>query len=287
MPAAARTQAPPGAPQGRLLIVAGSDCSGGAGLQADLKTATALGAYGMTAVTAVTVQDTTGVHAVHPLPADVIAGQIRVCLDDIGADAVKTGMLASAEVIDTVAHALGGFTGPLVIDPVMVATSGDRLIDPDAVAALKEKLIPGAEVVTPNIPEAEALTGLPIHDTDDMLRAGASLLTLGPQAVILKGGHLAGDRVTDLLITRDGAEGIEGRRIHTRHTHGTGCSLASAVAALLAEGASLADAFACAHAFVRAAIKAAPGFGAGHGPLGHAAAARALASAPAGGASDG
>ena len=263
-----------GAPRGRVLVIAGSDCSGGAGIQADLKTITALGAYGMTAITALTVQDTKGVFGVQHTEPDILTGQIRVCLSDIGADVVKTGMLGDADMVHCAADALAGFTGPLVIDPVMVATSGATLADDKAVDALKDRLIPGAEVVTPNIPEAEILTGVRIKTPDDMLRAATSLLTLGPQAVVMKGGHLAGDVVTDLLVTRDGGEGIESERLNSRHTHGTGCSFASAIAAFLSKGDGLADAFALAHRFVHEAIHHAPGFGGGHGPLGHAAAGR-------------
>lgn len=263
-----------GPPQGRVLIVAGSDPSGGAGIQADIKTVTAMGAYAMTAVTAVTVQNTLGVTDVHKIPLDIVDAQIKACLSDIGADVIKTGMLTDAETVHRVSDALERFTGPLVIDPVMVATSGDRLVDEAGVDALKTRLIPGAEVVTPNIPEAEVLTGITIKTVDDMERAGTSILTLGPQAVLVKGGHLPTDKVVDVLVTRDGCEGIEADRIDTRHTHGTGCTTASGIAALLSQGGSLADAFARTHAFVRDAILAAPGFGSGSGPLGHAAAAR-------------
>ncbi len=265
-----------GAPRGRVLVIAGSDCSGGAGIQADLKTITALGAYGMSAITALTVQDTRGVYGVQVTEPDILTGQIRVCLEDIGADVVKTGMLGDADTVHRVADALSRFTGPLVIDPVMVATSGAKLTSDQAVDALRDRLIPGAEVVTPNIPEAEILSGVKIKNPDDMLHAAASLLTLGPQAVVMKGGHLSGDRVTDLLVTRDGAEGIDSERLETRHTHGTGCSFASAVAAFLSRGDGLADAFALAHGFVREAILQAPGLGAGHGPLGHYLAGRRL-----------
>lgn len=266
-----------GPPQGRVLIIAGSDSSGGAGIQADLKTVEALSGYGMTAVTAITAQNTRGVSDIHMVPEALISSQIKACLTDIGADVVKVGMLGDAETVHTVADALSGFTGPLVIDPVMVATSGDRLSSQETLEALKNRLIPGAEVITPNIPEAELLTDQTITTPEDMMRAASSLLTLGPQAVVLKGGHLTGDTVIDLLVTRDGAEGIEAPRQETVHTHGTGCSFASAIAALLAQGEGLADAFALAHQFVARAISEAPGFGAGHGPLGHAKAGQHMA----------
>ncbi len=254
--------------RGRVLIVAGSDSGGGAGIQADLKTVLALGAHGATAVTAVTVQDTLGVHGVHPVPPDVVRRQMEVVLADIGADVVKTGMLGDAATIAAVAGVLRGRGLPVVVDPVMVAKGGARLLDPGAVAALLA-LLPLAAVLTPNVPEAAALLGRPIGDHAAALEAARALLALGAGAVLLKGGHLPGAITRDILATAEGIEVLENPRIETRHTHGTGCTLASAVAAGLAQGMALGPAVRRARAYVQAAIAAAPGFGAGHGPLDH------------------
>ncbi|HEX4260619.1 MAG TPA: bifunctional hydroxymethylpyrimidine kinase/phosphomethylpyrimidine kinase [Acetobacteraceae bacterium] len=258
---------------GRVLAIAGSDSGGGAGVQADIKTIEALGGYAATAITAVTAQNTLGVQGIVGLSPDFIRLQIAAVLDDLGADAIKTGMLVDAATIEAVCVALAARPRPpLVLDPVMVAKGGARLLDPDAVAMLKRRLVPFATLLTPNLPEAEALTGLPIADPAAMKHAAEVLLTLGAGAVLLKGGHLPGEIVTDLLATEEhGLLRLSGPRIATRHTHGTGCTLASAVATGLAQGMALADAVRRAHRFVRAAIAAAPGFGAGHGPLGHAA----------------
>ncbi|BCW88433.1 Hydroxymethylpyrimidine/phosphomethylpyrimidine kinase [Alphaproteobacteria bacterium SO-S41] len=256
----------------RLLIVAGSDSGGGAGIQADIKTATAYGVYAATAITAITVQDTLGVHGVHAVPDETIAAQLRVVLDDIGADAVKTGMLASAAVIALVAaglekHAPGV---PLVVDPVMVAKGGARLIDEGAVAALKDLLIPRATLLTPNAPEAAALLGVAeLNSVDDLLIAGRELKAMGASAVLMKGGHIQGETVADVLISDDGEDVFSHARIHTQHTHGTGCTLASAIASGLALGWTLRDAVETARAYVIKAIETAPGFGEGHGPLNH------------------
>ncbi len=253
---------------GKVLIVAGSDSGGGAGIQADLKTVMALGGYGMTAITALTAQNTLGVHGVHPVPPAFVQQQMRVVLDDIGADAVKTGMLGDAALIEAVAEVLRGLTCPIVIDPVMVAKGGARLLDPAAIGALRT-LLPLATVLTPNVPEAEALTGLTITDEASVSRAIAALLAMGPRAVLLKGGHLPGEIVRDWLGTAGGVRRLDGPRIDTHHTHGTGCTTASAVAAGLAQGMALPDAVLRARAYVQAAILAAPGYGQGHGPLGH------------------
>ena len=253
-----------------MLVVAGSDSGGGAGIQADIKAITALGAYAATAITALTAQDTLGVHAVHPVPTDFVRQQIRLSLDDIGADAIKTGMLGDAATIETVCDALAAARGtPLVADPVMVAKGGARLLAPDAVEALRRRLLPLASVLTPNLPEAEVLCGTAIGDVAAMENAARSLLELGVPAVLLKGGHLPGDAVVDILATSDGVERFTDPRIETRHTHGTGCTLASAVAAGLAQGMGLRDAVVRARRYVRAAILAAPGYGRGHGPLDH------------------
>ena len=259
-----------GLPRGRVLVVAGSDSGGGAGIQADIKAVMALGGYAATAITALTAQNTVGVHGVLPVPPAFIRQQIDAVLDDLGADAVKTGMLGSAEAVQAVAAALGRRDRlPVVVDPVMVAKGGVRLLDDPAIAALRCDLLPLAALLTPNVPEAEALTGLAIADHAAARLAAQALLDLGAAAVLLKGGHLHGVVVQDILATAAGLEVIESPRIETRHTHGTGCTLASAVAAGLAQGMTLSDAVRRGTAYVHAAILAAPGFGAGHGPLGH------------------
>lgn len=258
--------------RGRVLIIAGSDSGGGAGIQADIKTVTALGGYAATAITALTAQDTVTVHAIHDVPADFVAQQIKVVLQDIGADAIKTGMLHRADIIAVVADALEEFAPgvPLVVDPVMVAKGGARLLRADAEAALREKLIPRAAVITPNLPEAEALADVKIADATAMPAAAQALLGLGPQAVLLKGGHLEGDDLVDLLVQRDGSSyRFEGTRLHSHATHGTGCTLASGIATGLALGQPLNYAVEEARRYVRHAIETAPGFGRGHGPLNH------------------
>jgi len=258
--------------QGRVLVVAGSDSGGGAGIQADIKAVTALGGYAMTAITALTAQNTLGVHAVHPVPGAFLRAQMECVLADIGADVVKTGMLGDAATIETVcavleSHARGV---PVVVDPVMVAKGGARLLADEALSTLKRRLLPFATILTPNLPEAEVLAGMPIPDIAAMRHAAMALLTLGVPAVLLKGGHLPGDDMVDMLATEAGLEEFPSLRIATRHTHGTGCTMASAIAAGLAQGLGLRDAVIRARAYVRAAILAAPGLGAGHGPLNHA-----------------
>ena len=258
-------------PQGRVLVIAGSDSGGGAGIQADIKTITALGAYAATAITALTAQITLGVQAIHQVPPEFLRAQMVSVLDDIGADIIKTGMLGDAATIDLVCATLEQHAPnvPVVVDPVMVAKGGARLLSDNALTTLKRRLLPRACVLTPNLPEAEALCGFPIHNLADMRHAAEVLLTLGVPAVLLKGGHLTGDELVDLLATETGVETFIAPRIHTRHTHGTGCTTASAIAAGLSRGLGLRDAVIQARAYVRAAITAAPGFGAGHGPLGH------------------
>jgi hydroxymethylpyrimidine/phosphomethylpyrimidine kinase len=256
---------------GRVLIIAGSDSGGGAGVQADIKTVTALGGYAATAITAITVQNTLGVSGVLPIPLDFIKRQARAVLDDIGADAFKTGMLGGRRAVETVAKILDEAAGvPAVVDPVMVAKGGEALLADDAVGAVKSLMVPRAALLTPNAPEAAALTGLAVDTLDDMRRAGEALLAMGAAAVLMKGGHVPGDQVVDLLMTPQGETSFQALRIDTRHTHGTGCTLASACATGLAQGLSLADAVARAWAYVQEAIARAPGFGAGHGPLDHA-----------------
>ncbi|HTK33757.1 MAG TPA: bifunctional hydroxymethylpyrimidine kinase/phosphomethylpyrimidine kinase [Caulobacteraceae bacterium] len=259
-----------GEARGRVLVIAGSDSGGGAGIQADIKTVTALGGHAATAITAVTVQNTLGVHGVYPIPLSVIEAQARAVLDDIGTDVVKTGMLGEAAVVELAARLIEAADAPAVIDPVMVAKAGAALLDADAVGAVKEWLVPRAALFTPNAPEAAALTGLAVETTDDLQRAGEALLALGAAAVLMKGGHVAGARVVDLLMTPYATTRYETGRIDTRHTHGTGCTLASACAAGLAQGLSLDAAVGRARDYVLEAIRRAPGFGAGHGPLDHA-----------------
>jgi hydroxymethylpyrimidine/phosphomethylpyrimidine kinase len=255
---------------GRVLIIAGSDSGGGAGIQADIKTVTVLGGYAATAITAVTVQNTLGVSAVHAIPAAVVEAQARAVLDDIGADAIKTGMLGDAAMVETVARLLAGARNiPAVIDPVMVAKGGASLLGDEAMGAVRRLLVPAAALLTPNAPEAEALTGLKVGSTEDLRRAGEALLAMGAKAVLMKGGHVPGDRLVDILMTPDGETAFESARINTRHTHGTGCTLASACAAGLAQGLPLTEAVARAWAYVQEAIARAPGLGAGHGPLDH------------------
>jgi hydroxymethylpyrimidine/phosphomethylpyrimidine kinase len=258
--------------RGRVLAIAGSDSGGGAGIQADVKTITALGAYAATAITALTAQNTTGVQAVMTVPADFLRAQLVSVLDDIGADAIKTGMLGDARSVQAIAETLyvHAENTPIVVDPVMVAKGGAALMEDSGLIALKRLLLPIAALVTPNLPEAEVLCGLPIADLAAMHRAAKALLDLGAPAVLLKGGHLDGDTVTDLLATADGIEAFTAPRIHSRHTHGTGCTLSSAIATGLAQGMTLRAAVLRARAYVRAAISAAPGLGAGHGPMNHA-----------------
>jgi len=258
--------------KGRVLIVAGSDSGGGAGIQADIKAVTAMGAFAATAITALTAQNTEGVHGVVPVEPAFIAQQIEVVLTDIGADALKTGMLHSAEVIGTVAASLARHAPgvPLVVDPVMVAKGGHRLLLSEAETALRDTLLPMAAVVTPNLPEAEVLAGFPVRTEADMKKAAERLAALGARAVLLKGGHLEGERVVDLLLHDGRIERFEDARIASRHTHGTGCTLASAIAAGLAQKLSLVDAVRRARSYVRDAIATAPGYGRGHGPLNHA-----------------
>lgn len=254
---------------GRVLILAGSDSGGGAGVQADIKTVTALGGYAATAITAVTVQNTLGVTAVHPIPPEIVTAQARAVLDDIGADALKTGMLGDVAMVETVAAILAGCAAPAVVDPVMVAKGGASLLPDKAVAAVRALLIPRAALLTPNAPEAEALTGLAVASLDDQRRAGEALLQAGAKAVLMKGGHVPGERVIDVLMTADGESLFEAERLETRHTHGTGCTLASACATGLAQGMAMEAAVARAWAYVHEALRRAPGLGKGHGPLDH------------------
>ncbi len=257
--------------KGRVLVIAGSDSGGGAGIQGDIKTITALGGYAATAITALTAQNTLGVFGIHDVPDDFIRQQITLVMDDIGADAFKTGMLHKASVIETVADSIKSYTNtiPFVLDPVMFAKGGAALLQPDAIDVLKKRLIPLASIITPNIPEAEYLAGMPIHSKDDMEQAAQRILQLGCKAVLLKGGHLTGDTVWDMLVSNTQQESFNQPRLNTPHTHGTGCTLASAIATGLAQNLPLPAAVARARAYVRKAIESAPKFGKGHGPLGH------------------
>jgi hydroxymethylpyrimidine/phosphomethylpyrimidine kinase len=264
--------AAPPAPKGRVLIVAGSDSGGGAGIQADIKAVTMMGGFAMTAVTAITVQNTLGVHDVHPVPLSVVTGQIRACALDLGADAVKTGMLGARETVEAVAEALDAHARGVarVVDPVMIAKGGHPLLEERAIEAVRALMIPHAALLTPNAPEAARLTGHDVDGLNGQRRAAERLLRLGARAVLVKGGHIPGTRFVDLLATEAGERFFEAERIDTRSTHGTGCTLASAIAGLLAQGVALEEAVERARAYVFEAIRRAPGFGAGHGPLAHA-----------------
>ncbi|SFD65920.1 bifunctional hydroxymethylpyrimidine kinase/phosphomethylpyrimidine kinase [Paracidovorax konjaci] len=261
----------------RVLSIAGSDSGGGAGIQADLKTFAALGCYGMTAITAITAQNTQGVRAIHGVPPDMLRAQIDAVVEDIGVDAVKIGMLHAPEIVEAVADAIRRHALPhVVLDPVMVATSGDRLIAPETVGVLVERLFPLVSVVTPNLDEAALLLGREIGGIDQLDRAVQDLLDLGAPAVLLKGGHLPGDWVVDVLGLRGSVEGataerLQSARIPTRNGHGTGCTLSSAIAAHLALGLPLAEAAKRARAYILQAIAAGADVrtGRGQGPLNH------------------
>lgn len=254
--------------KGRVLVIAGSDSGGGAGIQADVKAVMAMGGFAATAVTAITAQNTLGVQAILPVPAGLVRAQIASVLDDIGADAIKTGMLGDAETVTAVVDELEqrALSIPIVVDPVMVAKGGALLLGEAALAVLRERLLPLAALLTPNLPEAEALLGRAIADP---VEAADSLRALGPKAVLLKGGHAEGPTVIDVLAHADGIERLEMPRIESRHTHGTGCTLASAAAAGLAQGMTLTEAVRRARIYVQDAILSAPGLGGGHGPLNH------------------
>ena len=253
------------------LTIAGSDSSGGAGIQADLKTFAALGVHGLSAVTAITAQNTLGISCWEPVSSDLVTAQIEAVAQDPGVGAVKTGMLPTAAIVEAVAAAIAALELPnLVVDPITVASSGTHLADEEAAGAMKAELIKLAEVVTPNIPEAEALTGVIIRTLDDVRKAAHMIQELGARAVVITGGHFAsGDLVTDVAVTVDREFELTGPRIQTRHTHGTGCTFSAAVAARLARGEPLEEALRGARTYVEGAIRHAPGLGRGHGPLGH------------------
>jgi hydroxymethylpyrimidine/phosphomethylpyrimidine kinase len=252
------------------LTIAGSDSGGGAGIQADLKTFAACGVYGTSAITAVTAQNTLGVTAWEPVSTELVIAQIEAVAGDIPPAAVKTGMLATAAIVEAVSAAIEGLDLPnLVVDPVMVAKGGDRLLRDDAVAAMKTHLFRLAEVLTPNIPEAEALTGMRISSVDDMLAAARRIREMGPRVVIVKGGHAASHESVDVVCLPHAEFELRGPRIATVHTHGTGCTFASAIAAHLALGRPLEEAIREARTYLEGAIRHAPGLGAGQGPLNH------------------
>ncbi|MDF2725625.1 MAG: phosphomethylpyrimidine kinase, partial [Paenibacillus sp.] len=257
----------------RALTIAGSDSGGGAGIQADLKTFQEYGVFGMSAITAITAQNTLGVQGIYPLPVEAIAQQIDSVLSDIGADAVKTGMLFSADIIHVVADKLNEYGPfPLVVDPVMIAKGGASLLQSEAVDAMRNKLLPLAAIVTPNLPEACAILGTDaIESVEQMIEAARKLHTLGSRCVYLKGGHLDGDEAIDVFFDGTETSLLRSPRIHTKHTHGTGCTTASAIAAGLAQGLSPYEAVAKAKRFITAAIGSALAIGRGIGPTNHAA----------------
>lgn len=259
----------------RVLSIAGSDSGGGAGIQADIKAITALGGYAMTAITALTAQNTLGVAGVLPVPPEFVRQQIRCVLEDLGTDAFKTGMVGGCLEIRTIAEEIAQYRRnvaavPVVVDPVMVAKGGAALLQQDAVETLQTALFAQATLITPNLPEAECLTGLTLTNVADMRNAARRLYAQTGAAVLLKGGHLVCDTLVDVLCDSSGFTEFSDARVQTRHTHGTGCTLASALATLLAQGHSLLKAVELARQYVRAAILQAPGFGKGAGPLWHA-----------------
>ena len=253
------------------LTIAGSDSSGGGGIQADLKTFAACGVYGTSAVTAVTAQNSLGITAWEAVSTELVIAQIEAVASDLPPDAIKTGMLATVAIVEATGAAIASLTLPkLVVDPVMVATDGTRLLEEDAVAAMVAELFPQAEVVTPNIPEAALLAGVAIETVDDMRTAARRIRALGPRVVVVKGGHLpSGSDAIDVVCSPDEEFDLHGARIDSRHTHGTGCTFAAAIAAHLALGEPVADAIRSARAYLDGAIRSAPGLGAGHGPLNH------------------
>ncbi|MBO8163267.1 MAG: bifunctional hydroxymethylpyrimidine kinase/phosphomethylpyrimidine kinase [Brevibacillus sp.] len=254
----------------RALTVAGSDSGGGAGIQADLKTFHQFGVYGMSAITAVTAQNTRGVAGVYPLPTEAVVSQMREVLTDLGVDALKTGMLFDAEIIRAVAGVIRDYRiKKVVVDPVMVAKGGAKLLLDEAVAALKQELLPLAEVVTPNLPEAEVLTGMPVRTQAEMEEAARRIHAMGARHVIVKGGHLDTEELVDVLFDGSRFHQFSHRRLITRHTHGTGCTFSAALTAELAKGTPLLEAAARAKRFIVEAIATAPALGGGHGPTNH------------------
>ena len=262
-------------PNGKVLTIAGSDSGGGAGIQADLKTITLLGSYGSSVLTALTAQNTTGVSAIHAPPVEFVSNQLEAVLSDIGTDTAKTGMLYSAPIIRAVAEAIRKYRLLVVVDPVMIAKGGSHLLQPEAVSALRDDLLPETYLLTPNLPEAEALSGLKIRNEEEMRAAALHLQKLGPRNVLIKGGHLEGEAI-DLLLDGNQFHRFSGERFVTRHTHGTGCTFSAAIATFLAQGKPLPEAVGLAKQFISIAIRTAVGIGAGHGPVNHLQAARLL-----------
>ena len=252
----------------KAMTIAGSDSGGGAGIQADLKTFAALGVYGTCAVTAVTAQNTRGVFAIAEVPEEVVIAQIDVTLEDIGAHAVKTGMLSAASIVEVVANRLEAWGLPLVVDPVMVAKSGDHLLQPNAVSMLKRQLLPLATVATPNVPEAEVLSGRSIQSLEEAREAAKAIADLGPRVVVVKGGHLPGEPV-DVIWDGYAIHELEAGRIDTRNTHGTGCTFSAAIAAHLALGATPLEAVRGAKAYLTEALRESYAIGDGHSPVNH------------------
>ena len=257
--------------KGRVLIVAGSDSGGGAGIQADIKTVTALGGFAATAITALTAQNTQGVSAICAVPPDFIRQQIDAVLGDIGADAIKTGMLHTAEVVEAAVERIAALAPdvPLVADPVMIAQTGAALLEDAAVDAVRRLLVPAATLLTPNAPEAARLAGVPVEDVEGQKRAAEALLRMGAKAVLVKGGHIGGDKVSDVLADETATRVLSANRIDTKHTHGTGCTLASAIATGLAQGLRLSQAVERARAYLWQALATAPELGRGQGPVNH------------------
>jgi hydroxymethylpyrimidine kinase/phosphomethylpyrimidine kinase/thiamine-phosphate diphosphorylase len=258
-----------------VLTVAGSDSGGGAGIQADLKTITLLGSYAMSVITALTAQNTCGVRGIHPVPASFVDEQLAAVLEDLAPEVVKTGMLFDSSIVRLVAERLKQHGLLAVVDPVMIAKGGAALLRQEAVEACRDQLLPQTYLLTPNLPEAAKLTGLPVHNEGDMERAGRRLQQLGARNVLLKGGHLDGEAV-DLLLDGESLHRLPTKRIACRNTHGTGCTSSAAIAALLAGGHPLPQAVALAKEFITEAIRTAPDLGAGHGPVNHFAAAQKL-----------
>ena len=255
-------------PPARALTIAGSDSGAGAGIQADLKTFAALGVYGTSALTAITAQNTEGVRAAFDLPLDIIESQIDAIMEDIGTDAAKTGMLSSPEIIEVVVDRVKKWHLRLIVDPVMVAKGGAPLLHPDAITTLRTTLLPLAEVVTPNLPEAEVLVDRPLHSLGDMRDAARAIHALGPHYVVVKGGHSDTDPI-DVFFDGDKFVELRAERLHTRHTHGTGCTFSAAITAFIARGWSVEEAVVRAKKYITGAIRNAPGIGHGHGPVDH------------------
>jgi len=257
--------------KGRVLVIAGSDSGGGAGIQGDIKTVSALGGFATTAITALTAQNTQLVSAIHEVPVGFIKEQIRVVMTDIGADCIKLGMLHSIGVIEAVVEAIKAYAAdvPIVSDTVMISKGGAKLLATDAIAAFQSHILPISTLITPNIPEAEILSGQKISSPLLAVQAGQKLLKFGATAVLMKGGHLDNEKIIDQLLIDDEVHVFEGQRIKSRHTHGTGCAMASACATGIAQGQNICDSVKRAQAYVFKAILTAPGFGKGHGPLNH------------------